>query len=83
MATHSSIVSWGIPCTEEPRGLQSLGWQELDTTERLSTQTPSQAHSLIPESTGGAELQWLTKVTLGLESKGQAKRGSLSFFTRC
>ena len=32
MATHSSILAWGIPWTEEPYGLQSL---ESDTTEQL------------------------------------------------
>ena len=32
-ATHSSILSWRIPQTEEPGGLQSIGRQELDTTE--------------------------------------------------
>ena len=32
MATHSSILAWRIPCTEEPGGLQSLRSQELDTT---------------------------------------------------
>ena len=37
MATHSSILSWGIPWTEEPGRLQSVGSQELDTPERLST----------------------------------------------
>ena len=25
MATHSSILAWEIPCTEEPGGLQSMG----------------------------------------------------------
>ena len=25
MATHSSIVAWEIPWTEEPGGLQSMG----------------------------------------------------------
>ena len=25
MATHSSIIAWGIPCPEEPSGLQSIG----------------------------------------------------------
>ena len=35
MATHSSILAWRIPWTEEPDGLQSMGSQELDTTERL------------------------------------------------
>ena len=32
MATHSSILAWKIPWTEEPGGLQSMGSQELDTT---------------------------------------------------
>ena len=34
MATHSSILAWRIPWSEEPGGLQSMGSQ-LDTTERL------------------------------------------------
>ena len=33
MATHSSILAWRIPWTEEPGGLQSMGHKELDTTE--------------------------------------------------
>ena len=28
LATHSSIVAWEIPWTEEPGGLQSMGSQE-------------------------------------------------------
>ena len=33
MATHSSILTWRTPWTEEPSGLQSMGNKELDTTE--------------------------------------------------
>ena len=33
MATHSSIVAWRIPWTEETGGLQSMGSQKLDRTE--------------------------------------------------
>ena len=33
MATRSSILAWRNPWTEEPGGLQSIGSQELDTTE--------------------------------------------------
>ena len=29
MATHSSILAWNIPWTEEPGGLQSMGWQKV------------------------------------------------------
>ena len=32
MATHSSILAWRIPWTEEPGGLQSMGLQESDMT---------------------------------------------------
>jgi len=31
MATHSSILAWRIPWTEEPGRLQSMGRKELDT----------------------------------------------------
>ena len=29
MATHSSILAWRIPWTEEPGGLQSMGWKRV------------------------------------------------------
>ena len=29
MATHSSILAWRIPWTEEPSGLQSMGSQRI------------------------------------------------------
>ena len=32
MATHSSILAWKIPWTEEPGELQSMGPQESDMT---------------------------------------------------
>ena len=35
MATHSSILAWRIPWSEELGGLQSTGRKELETTERL------------------------------------------------
>ena len=33
MATHSSILAWKIPWTEEPGGLPSMGLQRSDMTE--------------------------------------------------
>ena len=30
MATHSSILAWRIPWTEEPRRLQSMGLQRVE-----------------------------------------------------
>ena len=36
MLTHSSILAWKIPWTEEPGGLQSRGRKESDTTKWLN-----------------------------------------------
>ena len=36
MATHPSILAWEIPWAKGPGGLQSMGSQESDTTERLN-----------------------------------------------
>ena len=36
MATHSSILVWRVPQTEEPNRLQSMGRKESDTTEQLT-----------------------------------------------
>ena len=33
MATHSTILAWKIPWTEEPDELQSMGSQRVNTTE--------------------------------------------------
>ena len=32
MATHSSILAWEIPCTEKPRGLQTIGSKKVSDT---------------------------------------------------
>ena len=37
MATHSSILAWRIPWTEEPSGSQSIGWKRVAQLKRLST----------------------------------------------
>ena len=42
MTTHSCILAWRIPWTEEPGGLPPWGRKESDTTERLSI---AQAHN--------------------------------------
>ena len=39
MATHSRILDWKIPWTEELGGLQSMGHEELNTSEQLRTIT--------------------------------------------
>ena len=37
VATHSSILAWKIPWTEEPGRLQAMWSQRVDTTEQLSS----------------------------------------------
>ena len=36
MATHSSILAWKIPWTEESGGVQSMGCKEPDMTEHMA-----------------------------------------------
>ena len=40
MATHSSVLAWEIPGTEEPGGLQSMGSQRVG--RHLATKQPQQ-----------------------------------------
>jgi len=39
MGTHSSILAWRIPWTEEPGWAKSMGHKELDTTVIINTFT--------------------------------------------
>ena len=39
MATHSSILAWKIPWTEEPGELQSMGLKRVGTTEHIHIHT--------------------------------------------
>ena len=39
MATHSSILAWRIPWTEEPGGLQSMGSQRAGDDRATDTHT--------------------------------------------
>ena len=36
MATHSSILAWRIPWTEEPGGLQTMGSQRVTVSKEIS-----------------------------------------------
>ena len=51
IATHSSILAWRIPWTEEPGGLQSMGLQRVryDLTTKQHQQTTPWALSRFPE----------------------------------
>ena len=52
MATYSSIPAWGIPWTEEPGRLQSMGFKESDITERptLSLLLQEQSEGFLGDS---------------------------------
>ena len=41
MATHSSVLAWRIPGTEEPGGLLSVGSQSWTRLKRLSSSSSS------------------------------------------
>ena len=43
MATHSSILAWKMPRTEEAGRLQAVGHKESDTTEHLTLESGSKS----------------------------------------
>ena len=47
MSTHSSILAWKIPRTEESGRLQSMDRKELDITERLTKKKKKEEKGLI------------------------------------
>ena len=57
MATHSSILAWEIPWTEEPGGLQSVRWQRVRHDFATKQQTPYTRHSSKEHEGSG----WITK----------------------
>ena len=46
MTTHSSILTWEIPWTEEPGGLQSMGFAKNQTHQ--SDHTHTHTHTQYP-----------------------------------
>ena len=50
MATHSSILAWEIPWTEDPGGLQSMGSQKSQT--RLNNSNLDQWNKIKSEEMG-------------------------------
>ena len=52
MATHSSILAWRIPWTEEPGGLQSMGSQRVRHNWSDWTHTHTSAYSTNHRSCG-------------------------------
>ena len=62
MATHSSVLAWGIPWTEEPGGVQSMGWQRVGCDWATNTRSP--IYSLSFHSFVVVIVQWLSCVWL-------------------
>ena len=56
-AIHSIILAWGIPWTEEPGRLQSMGLQESGATEQLSTYIPPLGPPYGPQARNGSVTQ--------------------------
>ena len=83
MATHSSILAWRIPWTEEPRGLLSMGSHSWTWLKRLSMHVcigegngnPLQCSCLENPRDGGA---WWAAVYGVAQSQTQLKRLSSS-----
>ena len=68
MATLSSILAWRIPRTEEPGGLQSMGTQESDTTERLNH------HHHLEQSSLEGKAWWAPSTDLGPQARDIQRR---------
>ena len=47
MATHSSILAWKIPRTEEPGGLQSMGSHRVGRTQLKHLSTQARTHAFV------------------------------------
>ena len=84
MATHSSILAWKIPWTEEPGGLQSIGLQESDLTQQLNyhkTEAPSNKHKFRKIPTAAYRCQSLLKQIIFIKSLGEKKQDILLSFS--
>ena len=64
MATHSSILAWRIPRTEEPGGLQSMGSQRVEhnLAAKHSTAQTWVGPSLVAQIVENLPAMWKTRV---------------------
>ena len=56
LATHSSVLVWRVPWTEEPGGLQSVGLQSRDTTEANERAHTRPGSVTLGDSSAGASV---------------------------
>ena len=94
MATHSSILAWRIPWTEELGGLQSIAWQRVrhDWSDLAYTHWPNIYQSLPGEFhlhfTNNFKWSFITSVNkayllLGLEKPRVGSWKATSFCSTC
>ena len=60
MATHSSILAWRIPWTEQPGGLQSIGLQSWTRLQRLITHTCIKYSEDVPDIQESKNLSFIS-----------------------
>ena len=86
MATHSSILAWEIPWTEEPGGQLSMGSQESDTTQPLNNKnvesTWSRDRSRVPCVGRRSLIHCTTRETLNIFFYLREKQVSLIIFSK-
>ena len=78
MATHSSILAWKIPWTEEPAGYTPWGHRESDTAERtcmLTAWSTPTSLSLGKEETGCASTSLCPRASVHLFHKAPVSVG--------
>ena len=80
MASHSSILAWRIPGTEEPGGQQSMRSQSQTQLKRLSTHTCRPAGKTLPPGAKGALLPTCTGAWT---PAGSRREGSSLKFSAC
>jgi len=79
MATHSSILAWEIPWTEEPRGLQTMGsqrvrhdlvtkQQQIISNTKMGKNTKTELHTLLLSMWGS---RYFCTLQLGKQNEGK------------
>ena len=88
MATHSSILAWDIPWTEEPGGLQSMGsqrvghdWVQFSTIKQDTSM--SRRRICLPDFTVIETNKWVSWCTLLRCSTGSMKWVALGELQQC
>ena len=78
MATHSSMLAWRIPWTEDPAGLQSMGCKELEVTDQLNNNKSGFPDSSIGKNPPAMQETWVRSPGWeDLLEKGKATHSSI------